>query len=694
MKEKLISINKIICSILIAFYLLYVSCIEPPVEDPYNNPNAGMSRELITFSHDSGLYAEQFELILTAPPESAIYYSIDGSIPSPGKVGNGFVFQYSSPITVQDRNGQPNILATPENSEQFYMVPDDPRGSVPGIFIPNDDRVPKATVIRAITVDARGRQSVVLTKTYFIGDNLANYAEHRIISLVTDPLGLVDEQYGIMVRGNPGNRWPNYNFNMRGLDWEREAYLELFEGDVNNRNVALSTGVGIRVRGGWSRGHGQKSLNVYFRGEYGGINNFRMAQHGFELIPGAVKADGSPVDITKSFMLRSGGTVSGRINFLDVFIQDMLSDRSFTTQASVPCFVYLNGEYWGYYNLQERYSDNHTEYKYGVNRNNVISYDNGELDDGTAEDLIFYNQMINMRNNDMSIQANYDAFCAVFDIENFIEYYTAQIYIFNADWPMNNYRLWRTRNPEQGNPYGDTKWRWQMFDTDLTLGVSNGGRLVDSDNRDAFDRIFNGTYSHSPQNLLFMALLENEDFCRQFVNTMMDLYNVNFHPDSFMPKLSNYETIYKPLMNEYYLRWGGSISTFEARFDDVRSYLNNIRPAMVNDYLPTYFGGYSGIADIGISASNLYDVTISTTGVHGASVKINTVTPDLTYGNWTGKYYSGNPITVTASTPPNGYEFDGWMVTEGGNAVTPSALTTIVNFTGNVQVTAKYQAKR
>jgi hypothetical protein len=688
MSIQLNSLRKVVCSLLLAFCCLFASCKETgghagTSDNNYNNPNADVSREL-AFSHNSGLYAQQFNLTITAPEGSAIYYSTDGSIPSPAKVDNKLVFKYTSPITVQNRNGQANVLATAANSAQMYMVPNDPRGSVPPVYTPTNAQVPKATVIRAIAVDSGGKQSGVLTKTYFIGNNLAGYGSNRIISLVTDPYNLVDQNYGIMVRGAANKRWPNYNFNMKGQEWEREAYLELFEGDANGRSVPLSTGVGIRIRGGWSRAAGQKSFNVYFREEYG-INNLRN----YNLIPGAVKADGkTPVERYKSFMLRNGANDGEYTKFYDVFLQDLLSDRSFTTQAGVPCIVYLNGEYWGPYNLQERYSDNHAEYKYGVNRDNVISYDNGELDDGTQADLALYNQMMSMRNRDMSNQANYDAFCAVFDIDNFIDYWAAEIYIYNEDWPHNNYRVWRTRTAEPGNPYGDTKWRYQMFDTEFALGIYNGGGLTGQSGKDAFDEILNGDDKGHPNNQLFKALLANQDFCRKFVNTMMDLYNVNFHPDSFGPPLDKYAAEYRPLMGDnntagtYFSRWGRPWNTaYQNKVDDARKYLNNIRNAMVNTYLPTYF------SNISISGSNLRDVTISVTGAGGASVKINTVTVS---GSWTGKYYSDNPITVTASAPVGGYQFDGWTVT-GGSAVTPSALTTTVNITGNAQITAKYK---
>jgi hypothetical protein len=705
MRIKLNSANKIFCLFLLALCCLFITCKEPGnlkddgddpgnnVDDEYNNPNVDVVREL-TFSHNSGLYSVGFSLTIRAAPGSDIYYSTDGSVPSSAKVGNGRVFKYSSPITVQNRNGQANVLATNANSRNFYMDPDDPRGSMPTIYIPNNDQVPKATVIRAIAVDSSGKQSDVATKTYFIGNNLANYANHRVISLVSDPYNLVDENYGIMVRGNPSNLWdsnPPYNYRRKGADWERPAHLELFEGNGSSRSIPLSTGVGIRVRGGWSRGVGQKSFSVYFKEQYG-INNLKN----YVLIPGAVKADGkTPVATFKGFMLRNGANDIEYTKFYDVFLQELLSDRSFSTQASVPCIVYLNGEYWGPYNLQERYSDNHTEYKYGVKKENVISYDNDELDDGNAGEEQLFFDMMDMANSNMSNSTNYNAFCYFFDIDNFIDYWAAEIYIYNEDWPHNNYRVWRTRTTEAGNPYGDTKWRYQVFDTEFALGIYNSGGLTGQNGYgDAFAKILNGDNKNHDNNKLFKALLANPDFCKKFVNTMMDLYNVNFHPDVYGPKLNSYEAVYSPLMKGnpgYFSRWGSPWDTaFENKVNDARSYLNNIRYAMTNNYLPTYFNGYSGIANIGVSTSALRDVVLSVTGVSGASIKINTVTPNLASGSWNGKYYSAIPVTVTASAPPNGYEFEGWIVT-GGTAVSSSALTTTVNFTSDVQITAKYR---
>jgi len=700
MKTKQTKINKFLCSLLLVLcsLFLFFACPDPKTFDdededddnPYENPNAGTSRDLgFSFSHDSGLYSAQFNLTLTPVAEGRkIYYTTDGSIPSPGKTGT---VEYTAPIVIKDRNNpmQANVLATPANHEQMYMFPTDPRGDVPQIYAGlTDEKVPKATVIRAMAVDENGKASDVATKTYFIDGNFSVYGNTRIISLVSDPVGLVSEATGIMVRGDPANRWSDtghmYNFRRKGEQWERPAYLEIFEGDASSRSVKLSTGVGIRVRGGYSRGPGQKSFTVYFKEQYG-INNLRASD--YYLIPGAVRADGTPLQRFKGFMLRTGANDSEYGKYYDLFLQELLNDRSFSTQAGVPCIVYLNGEYWGPYNLQERYSDNHTEYKYGVDKDNVISYDNDELDDGNPGEETLYLDLVNGVINGT---VTYEQFCAKFDIDNFIDYWAAEIYINNEDWPHNNYRVWRARNYDSAHlPYGDTKWRYQMFDIEFAMGLYSGSI------RDPIDVILTGSHSNEHHNnKLFKKLLAEEAFCRQFVNTIMDLYNVNFHPSKFDSLLTSYANTYRPLMGDentpgtYYSRWGLPWSSFnyQSKVDNARSYLNGIRNAMVNNYLPTYFnGGYSGV-NSNVNIGSAYNVTLSATGVPGASIKINSITVP---SGWTGEYFSGNPIPVTAIAVP-GYEFDGWIVT-GGTPATSDASSIDVTITGNAQIIAKYK---
>ena len=661
------------------------------------------------FSSNSGLYPDEFELTLTAPAGCTIYYSIDGSIPLAAKVGNGYVFKYTVPIEILDRTGKPNILATQQNILQMYPKKGDLWTEYePTNFYPSAAQVPKATVIRAQAVDSSNNKSAVITKTYFIGTNLWDYkyGDHLIMSVVTDPANLVDTNTGIMVRGVSSNSWAEtdpgadlthaYNFQRKGREWERDAFMELFVGDEWSRNVPVSTGIGIRIRGGYSRGMTQKSLSVYFRDEYG-TNTLN-----YPLIPNAFKSDGKTIlDKYKNFALRNGGNDAAYTKFYDIFAQDILSDRNFSTQGAEPCIVYLNGEYWGPYNIQEKYSDNHTEFKYGIPKENVIAYDNDELSEGLPGDELIYKEMLNVGFQDMSNLSNYADFCALVDIDNLIDYCAAQIYLNNEDWPHNNFRSWRTRTVLPLNPYADTKWRWQLFDLDCIMGVNSDGKTVDEEGRDVFQRLLEGT---SEMNLLIKSLMKNPEFSRKLVNNIMDLYNVNFHPDNFSSRVDYYVGIYKPLMGGYsgqfgyFDRWGYPEAGWDDVFDELTGnlykYLNGIRTAMTQTYLPNYFGSTApshGIANLGITASGLRNVTLAVNGANG-SIKINTVTPKLTPA-WTGQYYSSVPVNVTAIAPP-GYKFSNWSVS-GCSATSTSSSTTTIDLTGSgtATITANFTAQ-
>ncbi|MCL2759318.1 MAG: CotH kinase family protein [Treponema sp.] len=692
MNKKLITIKSFFCFLLIASFCLFTAC-PPPDDDKdkgengeYNNPHGGQTRGL-TFSHASGLYASAFSLTMSSL-EGTIYYSIDGSIPDPQNLVAGRTFQYTVPIYIVSRNGQPNLLATNTNTEQFYMVQDDPRGHAPLVHHPYDNSynlIPKATVIRAVVVDSAGKVGDVVTRTFFIGDNLANYGNHPVISLVTDPFNLLDVEHGIYVRGDAGNRWNywqspsgnEYNFRLSGRERERETSFEYFD---SSRKAVITQGAGIRVRGGWSRGLGQKSFNVYFRGEYG------TSDLNYQLIPDAVQRDGTtPTTRYRDFILRNGGNDAQETKVRDVFIQSLLTDRAFITQAGTPCIVYLNGEYWGVYNMQERHSDRFLEYKgYANSRNNVVIFTAAGLDEGDeATDQVLYDTMRDLGLMDMTNPANYTAFCNVFDIDSYIDYFAAQMYIYNEDWPQNNYRIWRVRTAEPSNiPYGDTKWRFMMYDTEFSMGIYSAGSITGQNNvGNAFEKLINGEHKNHENARIFVNLMQNPDFAKQFVTTMMDLYNVVFDYNSNVTELDRLADIYRPIMVDNAQRWGGG--SFDWHIGNMKSYMLNIRSAMVNNLLPQYFN---------ISAGNLSNVTLSAKAggaiMNNLATKINTVTPKPAGGTWTGHYYSDYPVTVTAADI-NGFTFSGWTVT-GGTAADASSRTTTVTFTGNVEITANY----
>jgi len=667
-----------ILPVLLTASLLFFSCGNPSSGNNNIDPNPGRVRGL-EFSHKSGIYNNSFDLTLTSNNSYEIYYSIDGSVPSKLNADDVRVFKYTSPINIQNRTGLPNFLATNANIPLFYPSPYEDRigwtAPVPHIPIDSDAR-PKAMVIRAVAVDSNGAvKSDVATLTYFIGNMLADYAGHPVISIVTDPKNLLDADTGIYVRGHGITQY-DYNFYKKGREWEREANIDFFDA---SRRLAFSTGAGIRIRGGWSRDVQHKSWNIYFRQEYG-IDNLVN----YPLIPGAVHINGrTPITRNKNIMLRNGGNDADITKLRDVFVQSLLTDRNFTTQAAIPCMAYLNGEYWGFYNLQERYSNHYLENKFGVNRNNVIIIENWDIDEGSqAEFEDFTNRMYYFGTLNMTNQNNYKEFSDFFDITSYIDYFAANIYIGNQDWPDNNWQLWRTRNKEPNNPYGDQRWRWQMFDTEMSMSIYNDGRPNDFYR----EKILGTAYHHATQ--VFIKLLENEEFFKQFIITLMDLSNVNFEYSSSAAKLDELAAVYKPLMAEYNSWFGYSWKTFDAWIFEMKSFLFNIKDAVTKEYLPVHFGSR------GITAANLKNVNLyakySDIIMNSLPIKINTTAPNPSGGIWTGKYYSIYPVTVTAEDI-DGYTFANWTV-QGGSIISGNSAgrSITVSFNNDINITANY----
>lgn len=318
---------------------------------------------------------------------------------------------YSKPIHIENRDSVKRILCSDKNIPYMY----DPNENSSNLsFYPEESAVPKATVIRAMSVDKDGNQSDVVTKVFFVGNDLKNtYKNASVISIVTDPDNLLSVDKGIYRYGN---------WEASGKESERPADVTYIDEDGT---IPFDTTMGIRIHGGYSRRWGQKSFNLYFRDELGGLKNLKN----YQLIPGAVNSNGEETTKYKNFMIRNGGNDYSYTKIQDVWIQSLVGDRSYTTQAARPCVLFLNGEYWGLYNLTEKYSDNYIETEFGVDKDNVVMFKNGSLDEGLDSDEILYQDLQSYAYKDMSNTANFEEFKQCVDYQSYLDYYATELYI-------------------------------------------------------------------------------------------------------------------------------------------------------------------------------------------------------------------------------------------------------------------------
>lgn len=87
----------------------------------------------------------------------------------------------------------------------------------------------------------------------------------------------------------------------------------------------------------------------------------------------------------------------------------------------------------------------------------------------------------------------------------------------------------------------------------------------------------------------------------------------------------------------------------------------------------------------------LVDITLSSVPDKQGSIKLNTISPDLSETDWNGQYYTDYPMTVRADSA-KGYRFVRWEV-DGGEIVSGDVNDPEiqVHLSGDVRITAHFK---
>lgn len=644
-------------------------------------PEGSYAVRLPEFSAESGFYDTEFQLSITAPEGTTVYYTTDGSDPDTSSE------KYTGAIRIYDRSSEPNV----------YSQRDDV--SANGTYLP-EGTVDKAMIVRAVAVDSQGRVSDVATRTYFLGKtNGSYYKDMKVVSLVTDPDNLFDYEKGIYVKGkifdeenqNTGGGWGGWggfgrvntwemaaNYTQHGREWERPATFELFE---NGKSV-LSQDVGIRIKGAASRAAAQKSFNVYARTDYGKDS----LEYDFFEGKATKKKNGKVIDKFDSITLRNGGNDISDAFFRDSINQSLVSDRNMAVQSTSECMVFIDGEFWGIYQIIERVNDDYINTHYGIKKSDVAIVKNGELEEGTDQDKAAWDELVTFcSDNDMTNAANYERFTSQVDVQSYMDYFAAQLYWNNADWPQNNFAVWRSMTVDETNPYADGKWRMFLFDTEFCSALYGENSDTTGVSVNAFSRI--ATYT-SGEPKMFTNLLKNQDFRAQFERTVMDLENYNFTSDKTSAAVNYYITNFRQQIIDTFKRYGYNSNPFGGQSYDsklteqysiIDRYLKE-RPQYLNQHLKSALE----------MKGELRSVTVNNQTEKG-TIHVNTLTLGDEFTKWTGQYFSDYDITVSAE-PKEGYKFKCWDAS--GVMLTDEQIaskTITIPMTADVNLTAVYE---
>lgn len=510
----------------------------------------------VIFSVEPGFYDEAFELEMTAK-SGTIYYTLDGSVPDKNSL------KYEGPVLITDATDNENQysmrtdVSTGFDKEEIEKISSD----YPGYQAP-DYKIDKATVVRAVSCDELGNYSEVKTATYFVGfSDKAGYEGMKILSVVTDPVNLFDYETGIYVTGKAYDEYVDKyrgsgeyywreefwgfwyaNYRNRGIKWERKAECQFF-GETGE--LELAQNCGIRIHGGVSRGYNPKSLNIYARKEYDGNKTLQADLFGTGYYPSAVT------------LFQGGNDVQTKAK--DYVVSAAVKDFHVTTMNYEPYVLFLNGEYWGVYWLNEKYNADYFAYYYGVDKDNVIMVKSGELEAGEEDDLKYYSKMYEFcSQTDLTDSGNYARVCEMIDIESYIDYYAIMLYIGRCgDWPWLNYGLWRTEKTEN-SLYGDGKWRWIIFD------LNSPGFGIDLDS-------IKYVMDHDE---MFKNMMTNETFRTQLMLRIEELADGVLDAGNMNEILAEYQDFMAEPMRKHDKRFFGddSLSSFYEEIGKLKTF--------------------------------------------------------------------------------------------------------------------------
>ena len=534
-------------------------------------PNYFKNKRLVlSSSHKSGFYLKPFKLSLTTNNKYTIHYTVDGSIPT----HKSTIFQNQLIITGKESYDSLSFINTtiPDSIANFGWR--EPIG-----------KQDKATIIKYAAFQNDSIITNIKTLSFFVDNNwyyssYPNTTKNKIlntikskrltkifpkdsivntkyklpvISISTNKDSLFSNEKGLFVAGKSfdPNKIHSGNYFERGKKFEREVFLQYF---TKQGYLSFELNIGMRIHGGITRRNPQKSLKFYTREEYGtekiffpfisnkGINRFILES-----------------------MQESGG---GQALIEDIVAHEIVKDLKLESQKFQAVIVFINGEYWGIHNIRERLDENYLSYKFDLHKDSFDIIDGDpnlgyESIHGSNSDYI---KMIDfVKENELGNDSNYNLLSKELDIENFIDYYSVEMFFANHDWPIHNVKMYRKKRG---------KWRFLLYDLD-------GGFTNKRDHTfNMFERISKKEgYINSESTFLFRNLMTNQKFRNKFEYRYKEIIDLYMQPETTLSIVDSIANIYRVNMKSHINRWRYPWSVKHHWERDIE---NNIKDFLIN----------------------------------------------------------------------------------------------------------------
>ncbi len=409
---------------------------------------------------------------------------------------------------------------------------------VSGVAYSEPVTLTETAVVKARMYAPSGACSELVTKTYFIGEETSL----PVVSLTADPADLWDDYQGIYTAGLDAED-PNYKKKaFRMVDF---SYFK----DNTVSEPVIDESYIFRIYGLSSRGYAQKSVAIYAK-EPGTTDR----------IPNEFFSEGSAKDIESfySIVLRNSGGDNPRSMFRDALATDITTGYGVEKQDYSPTIVFLNGQYWGIYNIREKINEYLIEDQTGADPDNIDLIEGSYRDSMAVKegDFIAMDELFTLVNTvDAKYEKTYAIYEEMIDIDNFIDYVIFQVFINNGDWPWSNSKYWRPRTE-------DGRWRFILFDTDESFDTEEFNTKNFPDvgypkGLPSFDML---AYVYSDENSSLVSktlrqLMRNQGFYDKFFARYEYLLDTHLTSKMLQDKIDNHVDLIEEEMARHCDRW-------------------------------------------------------------------------------------------------------------------------------------------
>lgn len=353
------------------------------------------------------------------------------------------------------------------------------------------------------------------------------------------------------------------------------------------------------------------------------------------------------------------------------------------TRTGGKAIIFLNGQYWGVYDLREIPDDHdYTDY----------NYDQGKFDlqylktwgwtwveywDVDSSDT--YPQWRNLweyiQENDMADEQNFNFVKSQLDYTSLVDYLLVNSFANASDWLNYNTGWWRGMNPD-----GDhQKWGYVLWDLDATYayyinytGIPDTSATSPPCNVELITAPWSDPEGHVT---LANKLRENPEFDQYWITRQADLMKSTFSCENMLQYFDEVVASIEPEMPRHIARWGGTVQEWKKNVKQLRYFIER-RCA----YLPTGMGDCYGV-------TGPFNSVLRVKPDNAGNIRANT----LTYANFPVEtpFFANIELKLEA-TPDSGYVFSHWE-TVSNNVFDPNSPKTAMYMTGPDSITAVFK---